>query len=430
LAKIVIPFKPHKFQEEIFKSLKRFSVLVCHRRFGKTVLCVNLLIRWGLSSKKRAWRGAYIAPLFRQAKAIAWDYLVYYCKDIPGVKFYTQELRADFPNGARIMLLGSDNPDSLRGIYLDAAIMDEYADIRPQVYSLIIAPAITDRQGSVIWMGTPRGHNHFFDVWQQAQENSDWYHAIYKVTDTDVLDPVELERRKGEMSEDEFKQEFLCSFEAAIQGAYYGTLLEQAEAAGRITNVPYDPIIPVHTAWDLGVRDRTVIWFMQRSPSGEIRLIDYHENEQESLEYYIRYLRDKPYVYGTHLAPHDIRVKELGTGRTRIEMAEKLGLKFEVVQNIPVFDGINAVRSILPRCWFDKTKCKDGIEALKTYKKEYSALLKTYADHPTHDFASHGADAFRMLAVGLNSIEEVVPQVLEDFKPKLSNIRGANGWML
>lgn len=427
MAKIVIPFKPHKYQEEIFKSLKRFSVLVCHRRFGKTVLCVNLLIRWALSTKKRSWRGAYIAPLFRQAKAIAWDYLVYYCKDIPGIKFFSQELRADFPNGSRIMLLGSDNPDSLRGIYLDAAIMDEYADIKPQVYSLIIAPAITDRKGWVIWMGTPRGHNHFFDIWQQALANPDWYNSTYKVTDTDVLDKDELARRKTEMSEDEFKQEFLCSFEAAIQGAYYGSLMENAEDEKRITGVPYDPLMPVHTAWDLGVRDKTVIWFMQRSPGGEIRLIDYYENDQESLETYVKLLDSKPYVYGTHLAPHDIKVKEFGTGRTRIEMAEKLGLKFMVVPNIPVFDGINAVRSILPRCWFDRAKCKDGIEALKQYRKEYSITLKTYSDHAIHDWSSHSADAFRMLAVGLESIENSGPVI----KLKMPNFEArAGGWML
>lgn len=432
-TKIVIPFKPHKYQEEIFKSLKRFSVLVCHRRFGKTVLCVNLLVRWALSTKQRAWRGAYIAPLFRQAKAIAWDYLIYYTREIPGVKYFSQELRADFPNGSRVMLLGSDNPDTLRGIYLDAAILDEYADIKPTVYGLIIAPALTDRKGSCIWMGTPRGHNHFFDVWAgQGQwgntlESPDWYRSMYTVKDTDVLDPVELERRKSEMTEDEYKQEFMCSFEAAIQGAYYGALLEKAEEENRITGVPYDPLMPVHTAWDLGVRDRTVIWFMQRSPGGEVRLIDYYENDQESLEHYVKFLSEKPYVYGTHLAPHDIKVKELGTGRTRIEMAEKLGLKFVVVPNVPVFDGINAVRSILPRCWFDRAKCKDGIESLKQYRKEYSVTLKTYSDHALHDWASHGADAFRMLAVGLESIENSGPVI----KLKLPTYEArAGGWML
>ena len=427
MAKITIPFQPHRHQAEIFKSLRRFNVLVCHRRFGKTVLCVNLLIRWALATKKRAWRGAYIAPLFRQAKAIAWDYIHFYCKDIPGVKFYQQELRVDFPNGSRIMLLGSDNPDSLRGIYLDAAVMDEYADIKPQVYSWIIAPAITDRRGTVIWMGTPRGHNHFYDVYRQAEGNADWYHSVYKVTDTDLLDKEELERRKGEMSEDEFKQEFLCSFEAAIQGAYYGALMEQAEGAGRITSVPHDPIMQVHTAWDLGMRDRTVIWFVQVSPGGEIRLIDYYENEQEGLEHYIRALAEKPYTYGTHLAPHDIKVKELGTGRSRIEVAEKLGLRFTVVQQIPVIDGVNAVRTILPRCWFDREKCAPGVEALKQYRKEYSQLLKTYSDHALHDWASHGADGFRYLAVGMESIQSTTP-VIKIAAPSYAHQPGA--WML
>jgi hypothetical protein len=242
-----------------------------------------------------------------------------------------------------------------------------------------------------------------------------------------VLDKDELARRKGEMSEDEFKQEFMCSFEAAIQGAYYGSLMEKVEEDKRVTGVPYDPLMPVHTAWDLGVRDKTVIWFMQRSPGGEIRLIDYYENDQEPLETYVKLLDSKPYVYGTHLAPHDIKVKELGTGRTRIEMAEKLGLKFVVVQNVPVFDGINAVRSILPRCWFDRAKCKEGIEALKQYRKEYSITLKTYSDHAIHDWSSHGADAFRMLAVGLESIEQsgmIVKLNMPTFAQQ------SNGWML
>lgn len=425
---ITVPFNPHFYQREILHAIKRFSVFVCHRRFGKTVLTVNLLIRWAMQTKRKNWRAGYIAPLYRQAKEIAWDYLQHYSVVIPGIKFNQNELKAEFPNGSRITLLGADNPDSLRGPYWDAAVFDEYAQIRPRVFPEIIRPALVDRKGWAIFIGTPMGHNHFFDLWNDATKDPEnWAAMMYKASKTNILDPSELAQARKEMSPEQYEQEFECSFEAAIVGAYYGPMMQDAADSKRITTVPYDPILPVHTSWDLGVDDATVIWFFQVSPGGEIRLIDYHEENGKGLDYYVGFLKSKPYIYGKHLGPHDIKVREFSSGRSRIEFAQSLGINFDVVPNIPVADGIQAVRSIIPRCWFDEKKCDKGIQALKTYRKEYSEKLSTFRDSALHDWASHGADAFRILAVGMDMVSPV--PVLK-LKPERMNVQAGRGWML
>jgi phage terminase large subunit len=425
---ITVPFKPHFYQKEILDFLKRFSIFVCHRRFGKTVLVVNLLVKWALATQRKNWRAGYIAPLYRQAKEIAWDYLQHYSRCVPGIKFNQNELKAEFPNGSRITLLGADNPDSLRGPYWDAAVFDEYAQIRPRVFPEIIRPALVDRKGWAIFIGTPMGHNHFYDLWNEAHKSPDlWAALMYKASKTNILDPAELAQARKEMSPEQYEQEFECSFEAAIVGAYYGPMMQDSLEQGRITAVPYDPILPVHTAWDLGVDDATVIWFFQVSPGGEVRLIDYHEENNQGLDYYVSFLKSKPYIYGKHLGPHDIKVREFSSGRSRIEFAQSLGINFDVAPNIPVADGIQAVRSIIPRCWFDEKKCDKGIQALKTYRKEYSEKLSTFRDSALHDWASHGADAFRILAVGMDMVSPV--PVLK-LKPERMNVQAGRGWML
>jgi phage terminase large subunit len=428
MSLITVPFEPHPYQKQIVSNLKRFSVFVCHRRFGKTVLTVNLLTKWALNTKREAWRAGYIAPLYRQAEEIAWDYLKRYTAVVPGIAYNNSKLRADFPNGARITLLGSDNPDSLRGPYWDAVVFDEYAQIRPKVWPEIIRPALTDRKGWAIFIGTPQGHNHFYDLWSDAKANDAWAAMMYKASQTNILDSEELAAARKEMSPEQYEQEFECSFEAAIVGAYFGPLMQDATVDGRVTGVPHEPLLPVHTAWDLGVDDATAIWFFQLSPGGEIRWIDYMEDNNLGLDHYIKVLKDKPYTYGQHLAPHDIRVREFSTARSRVEFAASLGLRFDVVRPIPVADGIQAGRSLIPRSYFDEKKCDRGIQALKTYRKEYSDRLSTFRDSPLHDWASHGADAFRTAAGGLELIQSNVP-TLKLKMPHFAH-NAEHGWML
>jgi hypothetical protein len=199
------------------------------------------------------------------------------------------------------------------------------------------------------------------------------------------------------MSEDEYAQEYECSFEAAVKGAYYGKEMNDAEE--RITGVPYDPRLPVHTAWDLGVADSTVIWFVQVH-GRETRLIDVLKGEGVGLDWYAKRLQERDYLWGNHYLPHDVEVRELGTGKSRKEVLAGLGIKATVCPNIPLADGIQAVRMLLPTCWFDKDKCKTGIEALRMYRREYDEKRQEFKPHPLHDWTSHYADALRYFAVG------------------------------
>lgn len=377
---------------------------MCHRRFGKTVLAVNELIDRALRCKLERPRYAYVAPYRNQAKQISWDYLQAHLRPIPGVQFNQAELRADLPNGARITVYGADNPDSLRGIYLDGVVFDEFAQMPQRLWSEILRPALADRKGWAVWIGTPMGRNAFWEIYEYARTTDDpeWFAALYRASETGVVDAEELASARREMADDDrYEQEFECSFQAAIIGSYYGPQMQAAEMAKRVTRVPYEPHVKVITAWDLGIGDSTAIWFCQQVGK-EVRLIDYYEASGVGLEHYARMLQERGYVYGEHLLPHDVRVKELGTGVSRLETLDKLGLRnVRVVADIGLEDGISAVRGLLPRCWFDEDKTKLGRNALAQYRREYDDKLKAFKNRPLHDFCSHPADAMRYLAVGL-----------------------------
>ncbi len=402
-VEVTTGYEPRPLQLDIHRALKRFSVLVCHRRFGKTVLCVNELVDKALRCKLDRPRYAYIAPLYKQAKQVAWDYLKEYTRPIPGMVANEAELRVDLPGGRRIQMFGADNPDALRGIYLDGVVLDEYGQMRPQLWTEVLRPALADRKGWATFIGTPKGRNAFHDIYRSAVADPSWYAAIYKASETGIVDATELTAARFDMSEDEYAQEFECSFEAAIVGAYYGRLVNQAEADGRIANVPWDPAVPVHTAWDLGIGDSTAIWFIQQV-GREIHWIDYHEAAGEALPYYARLIKDKPYVYGDHLLPHDAEARELGTGLTRVETLASLGIRVKVIPRQAVDDGINAMRNLIPRSWFDANKCERGLECLRNYKREWNDRMGVFKPGPLHDWASDGADAARTGAMGLPDV--------------------------
>lgn len=384
---------------------QRWSVIVAHRRAGKTVACINELIKAAMTCEKPDGRFAYLAPYHAQAKDIAWDYLVRYSSPIPGLGINISELRIDYPNGARVRLYGAENAERMRGLYLDGVVVDEPADIDPRVWPEIIRPALSDRQGWSTWIGTPKGKNAFWELWDKAQGDPTWYSVMLKASETGLVLASELIEAQKSMTEDQYAQEFECSFEAAIQGAYYGKEMKLADADKRITRVPYEPGSVVHTAWDLGIDDATAIWFAQQVGK-EVRLIDYYENQGHDLAHYVSHLRTKPYAYApTHILPHDANVRELGTGKSRVEMLKALGLPATVLPAQEVADGINAARMLLPRCWFDSDKCSRGIEALRQYRTDYDDKLKVFKNRPLHDWSSHAADAFRYLALGLRPVQ-------------------------
>lgn len=418
---IKIPYKPRPIQADMHKELKRWNVLVMHRRFGKTVWAVNHMIKRVLTNPLPRPRVALIAPTFTQAKRIAWDYVKYYAGVIPGTTFNETELRADFANGGRITLLSAENPDALRGIYLDDCFFDEYGMQNPRVWGEVVRPALSDRQGSATFLGTPAGHNHFYDMMQNAKRelgdgSEDWYYRVCKASETEIVKPEELSAARASMTEEQYQQEFECSFTAAIIGAYYAKQIADNEDAGKITRVPYDPSLPVHTAWDLGMNDSTAIWFAQIFRGGAVNVIDYYESSGVGLDHYADVLRQKEYYYGDHLAPHDIEVRELGSGKSRLETAYNLGIRFRVIPKMKIADGINAARMMLPKCYFDDDKCAVGLECLKQYRQDWDDKRQIFRNHPRHDFTSHAADAFRYLAVGLQNREAGVraPQAVAE----------------
>ena len=390
-----IPYEPRPLQEKIHNDLKRFNVICCHRRFGKTVFAINHLIMTACEIPNA--RLAYIAPTYRQGKAVAYDYLKEYTEPLMklGGKRHETELKVDLWNGSRIQIFGSDNPDALRGLGFDGVCMDEFALMSPRTWTEVVRPAVSDKLGYVIFIGTPMGHNQFWDVYDFAKRTGkDWYAQLYRASETEIIAAEELESARATMPEDQYEQEYECSFQAAVSGAYYGKQIQKAEKENRIEIVDYDKSVGVETWWDLGIGDSTSIWFAQRI-GREIHLIDYYETSGESLAHYAQVLEDKGYKYGRHVAPHDIVARELGTGKSRLEVAYELGINFDVCPKLEIQHGIEAVRNTLDRCWFDKNRCKYGIDCLRQYRKEFDDKMQTFKNKPLHNWASHGSDAFR-----------------------------------
>jgi phage terminase large subunit len=400
---IVIPYKPRDAFLPYHTSDKRYSLTVAHRRAGKTVARINKLIREAAVCQKESPRFGYLAPYYIQAKDIAWNYLKQYCAPIleVGGKVNESELSVIFGhNNAQIRLYGAENAERLRGLYFDGIAADEAQDIAPQALTQVIMPALADRQGWLDLSGTPKGWGNLLgETYKRAKDDPDWFVQVLRASETGILGADELKRLRSMMPENEYLQEFECSFDAAITGAYYAPELQRAEQEGRITRVPYDPMAKVNTAWDLGISDYTAIWFFQQV-GREIRVIDYLEASGYGLDHYARELDKRGYLYGTHFAPHDIQVRELGTGKSRLEIAKGLGITFKPLANLPVADGVSAARLTLNRMWFDKTKCAVGIDALRQYREKRDDKRGINLG-PLHDWTSHAADAFRYLCVGI-----------------------------
>jgi len=378
---------------------KRFGVVVAHRRMGKTVSAINHLIKDALLNQKEAPRYAYIAPTYGQAKRVAWDYLVKYAEPLGGTSNIS-ELRVDFW-GRRIQLFGSDNPETLRGQYFDGVILDEIGDQNPKIWTDIVRPALADRKGWCLFIGTPKGHNHFKELRDRAEKEDGWGLLEFKASETGVVDDTELKAAKNEMGEDKYRQEFECSFDAAVEGSYFGQILNELEEKKHMQEIPREELSRTFTAWDLGMGDSTSIWVAQLVGT-EVRLIDYYENHGVGLDHYVKWIKDNDYLKAEHILPHDVRVRELGTGKSRLEMLEESGLEVKIAPRMGLDDGIQAVRRLLPRCWFNVPKVQIGLNCLRNYRRDYDEKRKIFYERPLHDWSSHGSDSFRYLALGLD----------------------------
>lgn len=393
--------------------------MVCHRRAGKTVSVINDQIKRAITLKRPDGRFGYIAPYRGQAKEVAWAYLKRFSQPLWGADPSESDLRVTLLNGATLRLYGGDNPDAIRGGYFDDVVLDEFGDQRPSLWRDVVRPMLADRNGSATLIGTPKGKNEFWEVSRAAQlDPENWYHMILPASISKILPQSELDAMLLAMGTDRYMQELECSFEAAIHGAFYGEELRIAAEENRIRPIQVERAVRVHTAWDLGLRDSTAIWFIQ-CVGTERRLIDYCESSGVGLDYYVQQLEDRKrstknpsgYLYGTHYFPHDITVRELTSGRSRRETLEEMGVEVTVVPQHNVLDGINATRRMLDHAFIDDERAFRGLECLRNYRREFNERLKDWSQNPLHDWSSHGADAIRQFAVGH---DEPMPERQED----------------
>jgi phage terminase large subunit len=397
---VTIPYKPRAPQKLIHEAMDehRFVVGVAHRRMGKTVAALNQIIKAALENDKQAPRYAYIAPTYSQAKRVAWDYLTHFVRPLDAVANIA-ELRVDFL-GRRIQLYGSDNPDSLRGQYFDGVVLDEIGDQNPKIWNEIIRPALADRKGWCLFIGTPKGNNHFKDLFDRSSKETGWAALQFKASETKIIDVEELDAARKEMGDDKYNQEFECSFNAAVEGSYYGKLINDLEENGRMCEITRDDLCKTYCAWDLGIGDSTAIFVMQIAGQ-EFRVMDHVENHGQGLDWYVEWLKENNWHKAEQLLPHDVEVRELGTGKSRIEVLREAGLDCKVLPRLAVDDGIQAVRRLLPKCWFNMPRVKQGLDCLRNYRREYDEKRNVFYDKPLHDWASHSSDSFRYLALGL-----------------------------
>lgn len=388
-------------------QLRRFTVLVWHRRAGKTFFAVARLLARALGSKRKDYRGYYIAPTYGQAKRLSWDYLKRFVQSVPGVAINEAELRVDFPNGARIQLLGGEQYDSLRGQYADDLVIDEAAMIAAPAWRLVLLPMLADRLGNALIIGTPMGRvNLFYELWEKAGNeinagSPDWARSLLKWSDTRAIEPAEIARLQSALSQQEFAQEFECSWSGSIPGAVYANEMDQADAAGRVCQVARDSTYPVIAALDLGWNDTmSVVWFQEIV--GSIRVLESRGYERTAIPDLVGDWRGAGLVPAELILPHDARVTELGTGQTREEVFRTLlpGIAVTICPNLGREEGIEQVRQILERTWFDRAATVQLREALGFYHRGYDEVGRVRKLTPVHDWSSHWADAFRYAIVG------------------------------
>jgi len=373
----------------------------------------------------------YFFPTYNQGKKIMWNGI-----DKDGFKFLdhipeelrvrasSQEMIIEIKNGSIFQIIGTDNVDSIVGTNPIGCVFSEYALQDPIAWGYI-RPILAENGGWAVFNFTSRGKNHGYDLVQYAKSQDDWFTDILPATKTNVFTPEQLKKEKEQyLIEDgddlRFQQEYMCSFEGSMQGNYYGKFLSKAEKENRILHVPYEPQLPVYTIWDIGIGDATSIWFLQ-IVGKELRFIDYLEAEGEGLAYYAKELKEKDYVYAKHFMPHDIDVREIGTGVSRKSTADSLGIKpIEVLPKLTIEEGIASARLILPRSYFDEEKCKRGLDCLRQYHKEFDEKLKCYKNRPKHDWSSHGADSFRYSATAIFKFIESSLRAKQSTPPKFN----------
>jgi hypothetical protein len=406
-AYIDIPYQPLPIQAQIHKSLKRFNVVVLHRGCGKSYLAINELIKQAFTCEDNS--GAlfvYIAPEKQQAKDIIWAKLKYFTKNIPDIKIREDELSITFPdNNATIRLEGADKPDRLRGIHPHFVVLDEVGQMKRDTWYEAVFPSLQRNNGSVLFIGTPKGNNLFKELYDlgmhltETGEDDRWYCTIKNIYETGVFKGDAIDNIKKIMPESKWEQEYLCKWDAVFTGAYYSDMLSD-EDKGILSDVPYNPMYPVITGWDLGTQDKTCIWFAQKIDN-KFCFMDYYENNGQDIYHYINIIKNKQYRYAYHILPHDATQRGWETKSTRLAIFQRLGLKAVQAKKLSIEEGISIVQANLYISRFDRRRCAKGIQHLMSYRSKVDRISGEETGEPLHDAASDAADALRTFFVGV-----------------------------
>lgn len=384
-------------------------VAVVHRRGGKSTGWVWRGLRTALTEDRRHIpvprrnlradppRVVHVLPAqVMWQRTGLWDKVARAAEGIPGAVVMKSVLRVELPNGGIYQCGGMDKPDSWRGGFADLVIEDEADDVIAAGLDMVVVPMLSDYSGIRAKIGTPKGNGRLAQAFHDAGEDPNASRYLLRYTDTNVFTAEQVEDIRQNLDDEEFEQEMNCSFTAPNSGSYYGKWIDAAIKDERVGRVTYDPNLPVHTCWDLGMDDSTAIWWFQRSPGGEWRWLEYHEDSGVGLDQHAKLVREKPYIYGKHYLPHDVEVRELTYGgKSRRHFLNEHGIKPAIV--VPAAnpaDRVNASRQILPRSFFDAKGCEIGLKKLRAYKRQWNEHMGIWRNEPVHDGASHCADAF------------------------------------
>lgn len=441
-AEIVLPangWEPRFYQHSVWNYMQnggKRAVCIWHRRAGKDDVCLHLAACAAVQRPGNYW---HMLPEAKQARKAIWSAVNPHTGKRRVDEAFPKELRKrvndqemfiELINGATWQVVGSDNYDSLVGAPPVGIVFSEWALADPMAWAYL-RPILLENDGWALFITTPRGRNHGYTFYAGARDDPAWFAEKLTAHDTDVFTKEQLQQEAIEYvrqygpddGEARYRQEYLCDWEAAIPGAFYAKQMEALERHGQVTHVPVEPSVPVNTAWDIGMTDDTAIWFFQ-VVGQEIRIVDYYQSHGHPVEHYARIVHERGYTYGDHWAPHDAVPKSFASGRSVVEHAADHGIKMRIVSRHSVEDGIEAVRKILPFCWFDKDACSLGIEAMREYRREWDEKHKVFKKQPLHNWASHPADAFRYMAMGYraNRPEKPAPKVDWHRQPSFNDV--------
>lgn len=398
----MLKYEPRKQFIPFHNRTQRWASLNTHRRAGKTIALVNDIVYGALQCQLRKPQLAYIGPTFTQAKRIAWSYLKDYAEPYLAKPPQESELKLTLKNDASILVLGADNADALRGMYLDGTVNDEYAFWRPSVFSQIIRPALSDRNGWSVFASTPKGKNVFHDVHvdpKGRQKPEEWFKMTLQASTSGIIPPEELEALRRSMDPEEFAQEYECSFDAALKGAIYANEVNALFEDGRLLSNLYNPDLETHCIFDLGFTDATVVIWWQVDPrTNKRRIVRCRATSGEDIFYHIAAIHNFPGEVGEVWLPHDARAKNLQTGKSVVEQFLSEGIRPKIVPNHKVRDRLAATRKVFPSVEIDADDTEDLVEALKSYRREWNEDLGMFSERPVHDWSSHYADCFGYFA--------------------------------